>query len=133
MTSFKPSDVQTGHKHSIVAGQTPDDTKHYGIGKGENGRLAIEWVTGKDETGVLEVPKSWLPPTVSIVAVSCGREHSLFLTSASTVYSCGWGEAGRLGHGNGITELHVPKQVADFRVLHSKVRSDEGGLEQSDS
>jgi alpha-tubulin suppressor-like RCC1 family protein len=51
---------------------------------------------------------------------SLRAEHSLFLTSSSLVFSCGWGEAGRLGHGPDVTELHTPKQVLEFQLLPGK-------------
>jgi hypothetical protein len=37
---------------------------------------------------------------VFIVAVACGRHHTVALSADGDVYSWGWGKAGQLGHGN---------------------------------
>ncbi|CAM9330039.1 unnamed protein product [Laminaria digitata] len=49
-----------------------------------------------------EVDLRWarFPGRIPVAAVACGHQHTLFLTAAGTVHSCGLGEYGRLGHGD---------------------------------
>ena len=73
LTSFRPVSIRSGFKHLIVAGETAAGGGLYGYGKGENGRLGVEWHTGKDESGTVEIPMVWLPDSVTVKAVACGR------------------------------------------------------------
>ena len=73
LTSFRPASIRSGFKHFIVAGETANGKRLYGFGKGENGRLGVDWHTGKDEAGTVEIPTSWLPDSVTVKAVACGR------------------------------------------------------------
>ncbi|XP_075163815.1 HECT and RLD domain containing E3 ubiquitin ligase 4 isoform X2 [Haematobia irritans] len=41
---------------------------------------------------------AWNPPNSCVTKVSCGRWHTLFLTSSGKVYSCGSNDNGQLGH-----------------------------------
>ena len=48
-----------------------------------------------------------------IVEASCGREHTAAVAADGSLYSWGWGEAGRLGHGNEDPQS-LPTAVAYF-------------------
>lgn len=41
---------------------------------------------------------NWSPPDSCVIQVSCGRWHTLFLTSDGKVFSCGSNDNGQLGH-----------------------------------
>jgi alpha-tubulin suppressor-like RCC1 family protein len=56
-----------------------------------------------------------------VVAASCGREHTAALTADGRVFTWGWGEAGRLGHGD-EDPLSAPRSVAFFAATHSVER-----------
>ena len=47
----------------------------------------------------IDVPRP-VPLEVRVRQVSAGRSHSLFVCAGGALYSCGCGEAGRLGHGD---------------------------------
>jgi len=53
------------------------------------------------------------------VMVACGDAHTLVLTAASSVWSCGWGHYGQLGHSDTVDQL-VLTLVEDqgFRGAH---------------
>ena len=56
-----------------------------------------------------------------VVAVSCGREHTAALTADGRVFTWGWGEAGRLGHGDEETRA-TPHPIVFFaaaRIVES--------------
>lgn len=42
--------------------------------------------------------------------ISCGMDHSLFLTQDGKVYSCGWGADGQTGHGH-YDKTEIPREV----------------------
>ena len=48
-----------------------------------------------------------------VVAVSAGGGHSLAITTDGAVWSWGWGDDGRLGHGDQQRQL-LPKKVEAF-------------------
>lgn len=41
---------------------------------------------------------NWSPPDSFVVQISCGRWHTLFLTSNGKIFSCGSNDNGQLGH-----------------------------------
>lgn len=41
---------------------------------------------------------NWSPPDSYVKQVSCGRWHTLFLTSDGKIFSCGSNDNGQLGH-----------------------------------
>jgi len=49
---------------------------------------------------------------VTIVAISAGFYHSLFLDNLGNVYSCGYGGLGALGHGN-TTNYNFPTKITE--------------------
>ena len=80
----------------------------YSVGDGSHGGL------GHGNTERQHVPKLVEALSgVRVCAVSCGAEHSLFLTENGQVYSCGLGKAGRLGHGT-QESLDVPTLIRTF-------------------
>ena len=95
-----------------------------GVFAGEQHSLALTadgavWSWGRGAFGTLghgAHQNQLLPKKVeafadqSVVAVSAGGEHSLAITADGAVWSWGWGDSGRLGHGNRQDQL-LPKKV----------------------
>lgn len=57
---------------------------------------------------------SLMQANIAISSLSCGEQHTLFLTTTGQVYSCGMAEYGRLGLlDNWNTDVLVPEQVTE--------------------
>ncbi|OQS00849.1 regulator of chromosome condensation (RCC1)-like protein [Achlya hypogyna] len=98
-TPFDAIAVGWHHVIGLVDGQV------YSWGRGAFGQL------GYYSDAFVATPQHLdLPP---IAAVACGSEHSLFLTQAGELLTCGWGEHGNLGHGDGAN-VTTPTPVAFF-------------------
>lgn len=52
----------------------------------------------------------------TVVGISSGRSHTIFLTSESTVFTFGSGHFGQLGHGNDSYQVN-PKEVKGVDIL----------------
>ena len=98
--------VAAGECHSLVL--TADGTV-YSFGAGECGQLGH----GDEEDHLLPTAVEALRGQ-HVVACSAGDHHSLMLTQAGVVLSCGAGEHGQLGHGDAATQLR-PKAVEALR------------------
>jgi alpha-tubulin suppressor-like RCC1 family protein len=70
--------------------------------------------SGRHDQG--EMTDRWIPKQIEslsdviVIAISAGVIHSLFLDRNGKVWSCGYGEYGRLGHGNDTEQL-IPKHI----------------------
>jgi len=52
--------------------------------------------------------------------VAMNKYHTVFVTDAGKVYSCGHGLGGRLGHGDELTRLVCITHVKFFTLIHCK-------------
>lgn len=68
--------------------------------------------------------------TVRVVGASCGHRHSLFLDDSGTIYSCGSGSSGCLGHGN-TEALMYPLRIAAFDEESVRVTQMSAGVDIS--
>nr|CCA27034.1 regulator of chromosome condensation (RCC1)like protein putative [Albugo laibachii Nc14] len=92
-------------------------------GKGSHGQLGI----GLDDGAY--TPTSILIDPIkhrAISQVACGSEHTLLLTHDGSVYSCGWGEHGNLGHGT-TTNEDIPSEILYFQDQQLAVESVRAG------
>ncbi|XP_033111225.1 E3 ubiquitin-protein ligase HERC2-like [Anneissia japonica] len=80
-------------------------------GRGNFGRLGHG---NDDEQTTPTVVASLKGHTVTYVACGTGDSHTLIVTDKGTVYSCGDGDFGKLGHGNNES-LKVPKMIDKLR------------------
>ncbi|EKX54666.1 hypothetical protein GUITHDRAFT_40316, partial [Guillardia theta CCMP2712] len=53
---------------------------------------------------------------VSVRTISCGSKHTCFLTSDNSLYTCGNGKDGKLGHGDERSYLY-PKKVETLQAV----------------
>jgi len=51
---------------------------------------------------------------ITITQIYAGIYHSIFLDTNGNVYSCGWGENGRLGHGDDTSDKYTPTLIQTF-------------------
>lgn len=91
----------------------------YMCGSGRNGQLGNGRETEKNPTPI-QVPNFGKDYNESVVKVSCGADHSIFLSNRGIAYIFGYGEHGRLGDGITrphksllVTPIHVEDEVVD--------------------
>uniref|UniRef100_A0A1A9WLI1 HECT domain-containing protein n=1 Tax=Glossina brevipalpis TaxID=37001 RepID=A0A1A9WLI1_9MUSC len=68
----------------------------YCWGNTMHGELGLGGI--EDDQILIPRKMNWSPPNSCIIQVSCGRWHTLFLTSDGKVFSCGSNDNGQLGH-----------------------------------
>jgi hypothetical protein len=73
------------------------DGKGYSFGNNGTGSLGAGIEESED---IIPMPQPILSPE-PIIHISCGMSHMGFVTASGKVYTCGYGEFGRLGDGNG--------------------------------
>ncbi|KAG6551955.1 hypothetical protein Mapa_006572 [Marchantia paleacea] len=101
--------VSAGASHSVAL-LTGDSVCSWG--RGEDGQL-----------GHGDADERHLPTIIStlgeceISAITCGADHTTaYADSTRTVYSWGWGDFGRLGHGNS-SDLFIPHPIKALRGI----------------
>ncbi|ETV75315.1 hypothetical protein, variant 1 [Aphanomyces astaci] len=106
-------DVAVGWHHVVCIGQSG---VVYSWGKGDLGQLG----SGVFESTSTPQPIPVGDRTSPIVQVASGSEHSLFVTAAGDVYSCGWGEHGNLGHDD-TANVASPTKVEYFYARRVRI------------
>ncbi|KAG2874661.1 hypothetical protein PC118_g22517 [Phytophthora cactorum] len=99
--------IACGYRHTALI---TDDRHLYTFGHGECGRLGH----GTEEDCTDPIPVGYFTSLIAaeggefggVVDVSCGREHTMVVTSNGDLYGFGWGEAGRLGTGETGSSLY---------------------------
>ncbi|XP_022841811.1 ultraviolet-B receptor UVR8-like [Olea europaea var. sylvestris] len=92
-----------------------------------SGNVVCSWGRGEDgQLGHGDADDRFTPTQLGaldgreIVSVTCGADHTTaFSESQSQVYSWGWGDFGRLGHGNS-SDLFSPQPIQSLQGLHIK-------------
>lgn len=88
----------------MTYGRGEDGQLGHGRADNENKPLVVEALYGKE-----------------IDFVACGAEYTMAISSKrNEVWSWGWGDFGRLGHGDG-NDLFIPKQIASFAGVPIKL------------
>ncbi|CAI9771883.1 unnamed protein product [Fraxinus pennsylvanica] len=91
------------------------------------GNVVCSWGRGEDgQLGHGDADDRFTPTKLSaldgleIVSVACGADHTTaYSESQSQVYSWGWGDFGRLGHGNS-SDLFSPQPIKSLQSLQIK-------------
>jgi regulator of chromosome condensation len=106
---------QGGVHHSLVLTK---QGQMYTFGRGDSSQLGIKSIADEDSAGgYSDVPvEPFLPKDVKIVAITCGGNHNLALTSNNDVYTWGYGDMLALGHGFEKDEP-LPKKLNFTKVL----------------
>ncbi|PNX79082.1 putative E3 ubiquitin-protein ligase HERC1-like protein, partial [Trifolium pratense] len=92
-----------------------------------SGNVVCSWGRGEDgQLGHGSTDDRLLPTQLSaldsqqIVSVVCGADHTIaYSESRVEVYSWGWGDFGRLGHGNS-SDLFIPQPIRALQGLRIK-------------
>ncbi|XP_047330101.1 ultraviolet-B receptor UVR8 [Impatiens glandulifera] len=83
-----------------------------------SGNIVCSWGRGEDgQLGHGDAEDRLLPTQLSaldgheIISIICGADHTIALSQSNKqVYSWGWGDFGRLGHGNS-SDLFIPQPI----------------------
>ena len=95
--------MAAGYAHSIVLGHGGEVVSTFGyghqgqLGHGHKANQLVPRVVGALEG-------------VKVAGIAAGNVHTIVWTTAGAVYTFGWGDAGRLGHGGEEEEL-LPRDV----------------------
>ncbi|XP_047338143.1 ultraviolet-B receptor UVR8-like [Impatiens glandulifera] len=89
-----------------------------------SGNVVCSWGRGEDgQLGLGDAEDRLVPAQLGalddhdIVSVICGADHTIALSESSKqVYSWGWGDFGRLGHGNS-SDLFIPQPIKALQGL----------------
>ncbi|KAG7982838.1 hypothetical protein I3843_04G073100 [Carya illinoinensis] len=92
-----------------------------------SGNIVCSWGRGEDgQLGHADAEDRFLPTQLSaldsheIVSVTCGADHTTaYSRTLLEVYSWGWGDFGRLGHGNS-SDLFTPQPIKALNGLRIK-------------
>jgi len=85
----------------------------YTMGENTNGSLGHSQPTAKKVPEPIDVFRR---DSICIKKVKMDKYHTLFLSDNGSVYSCGFGVGGRLGHDNEEPVL-IPKQIAALELI----------------
>jgi hypothetical protein len=120
--------VAVGGLHTLVCS---DEGVAYSFGEGRDGQLGHGGTVSQHTPRVVEALQG-----VHISVVAAGVSHSLALSEAGELYSCGFGRFGQLGHGDRASQ-HTPRLVAALQgvrvsavaagVFHSLSLREAGG------
>ncbi|XP_067645705.1 probable E3 ubiquitin-protein ligase HERC4 [Eurosta solidaginis] len=82
----------------------------YCWGSAEHGELALGQIAVETVSHPVEVPWN---PEATVVRISCGLEHTIFLTADGKVYTCGYNQFGQLGQPE-MSSSGQPQLVLDL-------------------
>ena len=86
------------------------DGATYSCGRGSTGRLGHGNQNNKYTPTLIQ---HFVTNNITITQISAGISHSIFLAINGNVYSCGYGQGGKLGHGNN-TGYYTPTLIQYF-------------------
>lgn len=105
--------VSAGSSHSVAL---LDCDLVVSWGRGEDGQL------GHGDANEYAEPKAIHSLIQSgVTSISCGAEYTIAVSKPKrAIYSWGWGDFGRLGHGN-CSDVFVPQQISVFSGIGVKL------------
>ncbi|CAM8881824.1 unnamed protein product [Rhodiola kirilowii] len=92
-----------------------------------SGNIVAAWGKGEDgQLGHGDAEDRYYPTQISaldaldVISVVCGADHTTaYSKTQPQVYSWGWGDFGRLGHGNS-SDLFIPQPIQAFQGMQIK-------------
>eukprot|EP00741_Cyanophora_paradoxa_P005482 tig00000889_g5314.t1 len=107
-----------GFRHTLVLAAAGDSSRVFAFGDGSGGQLGL----GSAPERVLEPAAVASLAAHRVVALAAGDRHSVAVTEAGLVLTCGDGTYGRLGLGPG-----APRQQNTFRLVEALERASPAG------
>jgi len=96
--------VVAGGNHTLILTEKGDV---YAFGHGEFGQLGCK----KESNAAKPVPVTWPSKKVKIECVSAGLEHTVAVSAIGELWTWGWGDYGKLGHGD-VMFHYSPKKIS---------------------
>ena len=127
-------DIACGEHHTAIV---TDEKKILMFGSNDANQLGIGLQT-KKKVQYSSIPVFVKSP-VKFIAISCGTNHSVAISEKRLAYSWGWGEHGRLGHGDeerraqpelikNLPEINSEISNASCGAAHTCIVTDDGRL-----
>ena len=91
MELYESRKIEESHKNM----DKPEKYLTLTWGNHQQGQLGLGGIEDEQISHPIEVTKM---SQHEVISIACGIEHTLFLVSNGTVYSCGGNECGQLGH-----------------------------------
>ncbi|KAK9506239.1 hypothetical protein O3M35_008210 [Rhynocoris fuscipes] len=85
-------------------------------GNTSNGELGLG---GIEEEYVLTPREVKFTHSDSIRTIACGKSHTLVVTTAGEIYSCGSNDYGELGHDNSRTKLNLVSGLSAYKMKYA--------------
>ena len=99
--------VKGGMHHSLCL---TSEGKLIAVGRSDSGQLGVSGLSNQAGDSATDPVFPVLPDNAVAVAISCGGNHNLVLTSKNEVYTWGYGDTLALGHGKDADET-TPKKI----------------------
>lgn len=109
-TKSKAVAVAAGRAHTLVL---TNDGDVFSLGNNAYGQCGRQIIEDEDyfmSRVIHRVEGQWQEDGGEVTDILCGQDHSLFLSSSGTLYSCGWGADGQTGKGH-YDVSHVPSKI----------------------
>ncbi|XP_071479604.1 RCC1-like G exchanging factor-like protein [Diadema antillarum] len=98
--------VDCGRAHSLIL---TDEEGVFSLGNNAHGQCGRPVIENEDYSSN-KVVHNIKGIEGKVTQIACGHDHSLFLTDAGHVYSCGWGADGQTGLGH-YGDTSIPKRL----------------------
>ena len=82
----------------------------FGSEKDDDGSMSLEDLALNDPNAMDLISLTAVMPPSTVIQVSCGRHHSMFLTLGGRLFACGENECGQLGI-NSTDDIMIPKII----------------------
>lgn len=115
---FQATKAATGRAHTVVL---TDTGVVFTLGNNAYGQCAREIIEDEEYFGreLVHRLSSDLFNNLRITDITCGQDHTMFITEAGSVYSCGWGADGQTGLGH-YNNQHRPECI-EGDIKHEKI------------
>ena len=102
----------TGNEYDVEKFKNDSGGGGGGGGGGGDGEISLHDLALNDPNAMDLIALTSVMPPSTVIQISCGRHHSVFLTLGGQIFSCGENECGQLGLGH-TDDVMIPKMITD--------------------